>query len=77
MKDIDTLILEIPKMDPLTFIGLARLLKISVLHEDKTPRDVVEVIEEILTCFKSSNRARRREIIRMVKASNACNTLDT
>lgn len=77
MKDIDQLILAIPKMEVVDFIGLARLLKVQLVNEDDTPREFADVLQDVLSNFKTTNRQRRREIIQVVKKANACHSFNT
>ena len=71
MKEIDKFITLIVKLQPVEFMGLARVLKVHLYTDEKTrePRDFEEVFAEVLERFDKSNRARRREIIQLVKAA--------
>lgn len=80
MKDIDKLIQIIPKLEPIDFIGLARLLKVNLIEEKdgKTePRDFIEVLDDTLKAYECSNRDRKREILRIVKKAYASHTKNT
>ena len=95
MKTIDQFIFLIPKLEAVEFMGLARLLKVQVITEDDPaaenvkdrfkPREFNEVFEDVLRAFNSQNRSRKREILKLMKASiskekvkkNAGNTEDT
>ena len=74
------LIEQISKMEPVEFLGLARLLGVQVLEENKEvtgdkdklkPRNFADVLEDVMTKFEKQNRGRKREIIKLVKKSNA------
>lgn len=79
MKTIDQFIFLIPKLEAVEFMGLARLLKIQLITEDDPaaenvkdrfkPRDFTDVFEDVLHAFKAQDRARKREILRLMKAS--------
>lgn len=79
MKTIDQFIFLIPKLEAVEFMGLARLLKVQIITEDDPaaenvkdrfkPREFSDVFEDTLRAFKAQDRARRREILRLMKAS--------
>lgn len=95
MKPIEQLINLIPKLEAVEFMGLARVLKVPVIEEaDMTaekiedkykPREFSDVFSDILSNFNKLNRARKREILKLVKVAssnpkvkkNAGNTKDT
>ena len=78
MKDIDTLIQIIPTLDVMDFIGLARVLRVELVTKNEEgkviTRDFTDVLDDTLRAFKASDRKRRREIMRIVKATHADNT---
>lgn len=86
MKSNMQLIEMICKMQPIEFVGLARLLGVQVLklnsnlesEEDKKyqPRSFADVLEDVLAAFEKLNRTRKREIIKLVKQSNSANRGD-
>ena len=80
------LIEQISKMEPVEFLGLARLLGVQVLEENKEvtgdkdklkPRSFADVLEDVMTKFEKQNRGRKREIIKLVKKSNAARRGDS
>lgn len=95
MKPIEQLIILIPKLEAVEFMGLARVLKVKLIEEaditaekleDKyKPREFNDVFSDILEEFNKLNRARKREILKLVKVAsskekvkkNAGNTKDT
>ena len=86
MSKTDRLIQLIPKLDIITFTGLARLLRVELITEvnpDATdvkdryaPRPFHEVLDDLLKNYESSNRQRRREILQIVKAAAVKDTED-
>jgi len=73
MKPTEKLFDMIPKLKPIEFLGLARLLGVKVI-EDKlgedgkpVPRLFSYVLEDVLQTFDKLSRKRKREIIRMMK----------
>lgn len=71
MKEIDKFITLIVKLQPVEFMGLARVLKVHLYANEETrePREFEEVFAEVLERFDKSNRTRRREIIQLVKTA--------
>ena len=77
MKQIDKLITLIPQLSAVEFAGLARVLKVKLLDETNpeaeiikdrfTARDFVDVLNDMLAAFERCDRARRREILKLVK----------
>lgn len=74
------LIQQISNMEPVEFLGLARLLGVQVLEENKEatgekdkfkPRSFADVLEDVMAKYEKQNRSRKREIIKLVKKSNA------
>lgn len=74
------LIEQISKMEPIEFLGLAKLLGVQVLKENKEatgekdkfkPRSFADVLEDVMAKFEKQSRGRKREIIKLVKKSNA------
>ena len=69
----------ITKMEPLEFVGLARLLGVAVVEDnlDKeseqkvTPRSFSDVLSDVMAKFNMLGRTRKREILKLVKKSNA------
>lgn len=68
MKQIEKLFELIPKLQPIEFIGLARLLGVELL-EEKKPRSCIAVTDDVLNKFDKLGRAQQRSILRMVKAA--------
>ena len=72
MKEIDNFINTIAKLEPVEFMGLARVLKVPLFTgEDETrePRDFTDVFEDVLKNFSKCERVRRREILKLVKGA--------
>ena len=67
MKLVDS----ISKMEPIEFIGLARLLGVKLISadEDGAPREFVDVLTDIMEKFNALNRTRKREILKLVEKS--------
>ena len=74
MNKKNKLIELITELEPVEFIGLARVLCIDIINkEDKTARDFYEVLNDIVDKFNTLARKQRREILsilRRVKKEN-------
>lgn len=71
MTEIDRFITLIANLEPVEFMGLARVLKVKLFKDGETPepREFEEVFAETLERFTKCNRARKREILTLVKAA--------
>lgn len=79
MKQTSKLLELIPKLEVQEFIGLAKILKVQLVEEINseatepseryTARDFSAVLEDVLHNFESVDRARKREIIQILKAA--------
>lgn len=64
-KEFTTLILQ---LEPVEFIGLARVLCIDIIDkENKTCRDFYDIFNDIVNKFFTLNRKKRREILQVLK----------
>ncbi len=70
MREIDNFINIISKLQPVEFMGLARVLKVPLFTgegEAREPRNFTDVFSDVLESFSKSGRARRREILKLIK----------
>ena len=79
MKSNMQLIDQISKMEPLDFVGLAKLLGVQVIEQNNdidgekqlNVRNFSDVFADVMAKFNGLNRTRKREILKLVKKSNA------
>lgn len=57
--------------DPIVFIGIARILNVSLMGE-KDPKNFEDVLVECIEAFDKENRARRKELLKVLKDANKC-----
>lgn len=71
MKEIDEFITLIVKLQPVEFMGLARVLKVKLYKDEENhePREFNEILEEVLERLSKTNRKRRREIMQLLRAA--------
>lgn len=78
MNKKNELIELITKLEPVEFIGLARVLCVDIINkEDKTIRDFYDVLNDVVNKFNTLARKQRREILsvlRKVKKENVIGT---
>ena len=78
MNKKNKLIELITELEPVEFIGLARVLCVDIINkEDKTTRDFYDVLNDIVNKFNTLARKQRREILsvlRRVKKENVIRT---
>ena len=78
MNKKNELIELITELEPVEFIGLARVLCVDIINEeDKTTRDFYDILNDIVDKFNTLARKQRREILsvlRRVKKENVIGT---
>ena len=78
MNKKNELIELITELEPVEFIGLARVLCVDIINEeDKTTRDFYDILNDIIDKFNTLARKQRREILsvlRRVKKENVIGT---
>ena len=68
MNKKDEFINLIKYLEPVEFIGLARILCVDIINkEDKTARDFYDVLNDMVNKFNTLARKQRREILSVSK----------
>ena len=68
MNKKDEFINLIKYLEPVEFIGLARILCVDIIHkEDKTARDFYDVLNDMVNKFNTLACKQRREILSVLK----------
>lgn len=58
----------ITELEPVEFIGLARVLCVDIMNEeDKTTRDFYDILNDIIDKFNTLARKQRREILSVLR----------
>ena len=68
---------KVIKLDPISFIGIAKILKVQIIEkveEDLIPRDFTEVFDDVMKNFDAASRKRKREILKLVEDAHADNS---
>lgn len=56
--------------DPMVFLGVARILNVDIMVDKDTSKDFAAVLNEVIDSYNSSNRKRRRELLKILEKSN-------
>ena len=59
---------DIAKLEPVEFIGLAKLLGVELLEGEEL-RPMGDIVEDIMAKFSKLNRKKRRELEKIVRAA--------
>lgn len=65
----EKLMLEISKLDAVTFLGLCKLLGVSIVKE-KEPKQFADLLEEVMQRFDVLGRPMKKEILGVVRDAN-------
>ena len=69
---MEKFLIQLSKLEPVEFIGVAHLCGASLLQEDnKTPRDFADILKDILNKYETLNRKKRRELEKILAQSNS------
>ena len=60
---------EVIKLEPIEFIGLAKVLCAPVM-DNKEPREFEDILSDMMDNFISTGRRQRRDILKMIKEAN-------
>lgn len=72
MKNESRLLELIGKMEPVEFIGLARLLGVQVVkkeNDEVAPREFSDVLNDVMAKYSMLGRTKKREVLRLVEKS--------
>lgn len=69
---MEKFLIQLSKLEPVEFIGVAHLCGAHLLQEDnKTPRDFADILRDILDKYETLNRKKRRELEKILAQSNS------
>ena len=71
-KNLEKFMLEISKLGPIEFLGLAKIFNIELFEDEgeKQPRDFEAVLSEVLDKYIQLSRRQRRTIMKLIKSAN-------
>lgn len=68
MNKTNEFIKLISKLEPIEFIGIARILCVDIMDEaNKTPRDFEDILSDVVVKFNSLARKQRRDILKVLR----------
>ena len=68
---LDNFTKELFKMEPINFIGLAKLMSVPIANEDGDElRKMEEIVAEILNEFDRLSNGKKKEILKICKQAN-------
>lgn len=69
---MEKFLIQLSKLEPVEFIGVAHLCGAHLLQEDnKTPRDFADILRDILDKYETLNHKKRRELEKILAQSNS------
>mgnify|MGYP000919816192 FL=1 len=69
---MEKFLIQLSKLEPVEFIGVAHLCGARLLQEDnKTPRDFADILRDVLNKYQTLNRKKRRELEKALTQSNS------
>lgn len=64
---------EISKIkDPVVFLGIAKVLKVSIMVDKDTPKDFNDILKDIIDTYFAAAPSKQREILKILKDANEC-----
>lgn len=64
---------EVSKIkDPAVFLGIARILKVSLVGDNGKPKDFKEILIGIFDMYIAAPDTRKKELLEILKAANEC-----
>lgn len=60
----------IPKLEPIEFLGLSKILCVSTVDENMEPRDFEDIFSDMIDRFISIGRKQRRDILKVIKKAS-------
>lgn len=69
---MEKFLMQLSKLEPVEFIGVAHLCGARLLQEDnKTPRDFADILRDVLDKYQTLNRKKRRELEKALAQTNS------
>ena len=67
---VENIVGEIAKLQPEEFIGVCRILGISLMVDKETPKEAGVLFEEVIEKLNTMNRTQRKNLIKILRAAN-------
>ncbi len=66
-KELKDFITLIPKLEPIEFIGLSKILCVDLIDDKQEPRPFEDILTDMMEKLSSIGRKPRREILKITK----------
>ena len=67
---VENIVGEIAKLQPEEFIGVCRILGISLMVDKETPKEADALFEDVIGKLNTMNRIQRKNLIKILRAAN-------
>ncbi len=67
---VEKIVKEISKLQTEEFLGVCKILGVSLLNEDKVPKSAFTLFEEIIEKLGTMNRTQRKNLTKLLRAAN-------
>ena len=67
---VENIVGEIAKLQPEEFIGVCRILGISLMVDKETPKEAGALFEDVIGKLNTMNRIQRKNLIKILRAAN-------
>lgn len=68
-KNLDIFLKLITKLEPIEFIGCAKILGVQLVDENKEPEPFEKIFPEMLVKFTNSSRNFQKDFLKILRAS--------
>lgn len=67
---VESIVVEIAKLRPEEFIGVCRILGISLMSDEETPKGAATLFEDVITKLNTMGRTQRKNLVKILRAAN-------
>ena len=67
---VENIVGEISKLQPEEFIGVCKILGISLMVDEETPKEAGTLFEDVIGKLNTMNRTQRKNLIKILRAAN-------
>lgn len=67
---VENIVGEIAKLQPEEFLGVCRILGISLMSDEETPKGAATLFEDVINKLNTMGRTQRKNLIKILRAAN-------
>lgn len=67
---VENIVGEIAKLQAEEFIGVCKILGISLMVDEETPKEAGALFEDVIGKLNAMNRTQRKNLIKILRAAN-------